>query len=282
VVATGYAGGFVGGLIAPWVRKAGERAVEIAFREAVKGAAGRTTQQLVALGIPQEPEKPTVDPSEYNPVVPQSFDVYLGKKEELDGCFAVANQMVQDMINAANARNTPADIGWEILNSFRKNCPLLVGVPRYDQLPVPSDVAKAAELAMWVIWTNMRDWAYWENTYRWIDDYAGGLTDYDDDDPLYEDVRRLDPVLERMRALGKANLLIETLPIRTDDATNKWSNTDVLDLRKLRKLRLQDMPDLPFRKMKDLSFWHLDHRVGLAKFLDGLRDLPPPYSKRSP
>jgi hypothetical protein len=304
VVSVGFAGGLAGGLIGNWLNSAVAKEIashqavvealeEIGVkwtpqaiispltRETIKGIGSQAAKDLVGVLVPKSPSRSEIPASAYAPVSPQPFDVYLDKKAELDDCFASINEHLQEAINLANKQNWPAGVGWSLLDAFRKGCPLLRDAPRQDQLPRRDQIAKPAELGMWIAWTNARDWAYWSNTYRWIDDYAQGLTSWDEDDPLFKDAARLDPVLQRLNALGKGDLVTETLGKRNDD--RNMPDIDgiayqILDMRKVRVLRLQDMPDLPFAKMKDLSFSQLDNVVGLGKFLDGLSSLRPPYT----
>jgi hypothetical protein len=282
VISAGFAGGAVGGLIGAALKPAKDEVLSLAntaLREGVKSAGSRASTQLVKSLVPQGVSPPPPNNAPYTPVSPKAFSVYIKKLRLLDDCFAIINERIMDLINAANASNWPAEVGWDVLNSFRKNCFLLTDAPRHDQLPALSTVAKASELAMWVAWTNARDWPWWNEVYIWIDDYAEGLTDFDDEDPNFQYAHELDAGLDRMRELGKADLVKITLSVRTDPSTNSYMQVDVLDLRKLRNLRLQDLPDLPLKKMQDLNFAQIDNLIGRQKFLDNLNNLRPSHVK---
>ena len=76
VVSVGFAGGLVGGLIAPWVREAQKEVAETVIRQGVQGMATRTMQQSVVRLIPER--APTSSPSveDESLFVPASPDAY--------------------------------------------------------------------------------------------------------------------------------------------------------------------------------------------------------------
>ena len=289
VVAVGFTGGIVGGLIGPWVTEKGISAATKVVREGVKGAATRTTQQLVKLGVPQGSSPASVDPSPYIPVAPDAFDVYLDKKEELDGCFAEINSWLQRMINMANAENWGGDIGSDILNSFRKNCPLLTDAPDPDKLPERFAAAKSAELAMWIAWAQARDWDWWNKVYAQFDHSSSDL----DVDLIADGLRseqELYPVQARFAVLGKLGLVNISIPGWFDDNLRDillragrldFDYRGMLDLRKVKAMQLSAMTDLPFGQMKNLDFSRLSNPQLRTKFLDGLSDLRP-FHLRTP
>jgi hypothetical protein len=266
VVAVGFAGGFVGGLIAPWTKKASDIGADLAIREGVRGLATRSTQQIAKLLIPQESTKPSADESQYVPVSPDPIDVYLDQKEELDGCFAIVNSWLQHVIDMSNAGQWSADSGSTILDNFRKNCRLLADAPDPNQLPERRAVAKSAEILMWVAWANVRDWAYWNKLYDLLENTSDHLDKWQLDGVNAE--FELAPVLNRLQALG----------IQGVDRSERIGSTiaqSVLDLRKLRSLPVQALPTLPFTKMKGLNLYGMDSLQIRGQFLDGLRELRP-------
>jgi hypothetical protein len=276
VVSVGFAGGLVGGVIAPWVKKAEQGTADAVIRQGIQGIATRTTQQSVLRVVPERPTGSSPDGSPYVAASPQAFDAYLDTKEELDGCFAIVNAYIQSLINLSNSEQWPAEVGQTILDSFRHNCRLLTDSPEPSQLPKRELVARAAEIAMWVAWANARDWVYWGDVYRELD--GRGMGPRGEMRTVQLGVREfqtneLYPILDELKNLGISGVQLE---IRQHHAQGLRDNL-VLDLRKLRSLQLQHLVDLPFTKMPTLnvSFAQVGLRLGGGGFLDGLRDLRP-------
>src|SRR5215217_8181717 len=65
VVSVGFAGGLVGGIIAPWAASAAAGTAQAALRQGVQGIATRTTQQTVLRIFPEGPDQPSVSGSPY-------------------------------------------------------------------------------------------------------------------------------------------------------------------------------------------------------------------------
>ena len=241
-----------------------------------EGIATRTTQQAVLRVVPEKPSESSVSEfdSPYVPVSRAAFDVYLEKKEELDGCFARVNAQIQDLIDLSNKEQWSADAGQAILDSFRRNCRLLTDKPnplKKGDIPDRSLVMKAAELAMWVAWANARDWPWWDKQYKLIDARNLQMPGLQAIDWALE----LGPILKRLNTLGVgAAMQIDTHTRFTTFGPGdckpqqihwgpNWepgcaqadlNATDkILDLRKLRILRLQHIPGLPFRGMEKLD-----------------------------
>src|SRR5207248_2147084 len=96
LLSVAFAGGMAGGWIAPWVKQAPEKSFKYVIRSGlqeigktlskeVTGSAVKTLEAASAQGAPE--------PLGYEPVSPDAFDVYLEKKEALDGCFARLNKL---------------------------------------------------------------------------------------------------------------------------------------------------------------------------------------------
>jgi hypothetical protein len=265
VVAVGFAGGYVGGLFAPWVRAAGTNTANLAIREAMKGMTTRSTQEIAKLLIPQDAKKPSVSESPYLPVSQDPIDLYLDQKEELDGCFAIVNNWLTNVISSSNSGQWSAEVGSAILGHFRKDCPLLSDAPDPDKVPDRSKVAKAAELLMWVAWSNIRDWLYWNKLYDALEKNSDhNLWELQGVGAEWE----LDPVLSRLDAL-------KVQGVDRSERVGSFEPRRVLDLRKLRSLPVQAMPTLPFTQMRGLHFYGMESLQLRGQFLDGLRDLRP-------
>jgi hypothetical protein len=302
VVSVGFAGGIVGGLFGSWVGEAGISVGAKVVREGIKGVATRATQQIVKAAIPQDAPRTNPSPSPYASVSPEGFDVYIKKKTEIDNCFAITNAWLQKMKDTSNLPDEQwgADVGWDILNSFRKNCPLLTDAPDPDPAKLPSQfaTAKSAELAMWVAWANAREWPWWNKVYDQLDRKP---SDYSSTDPRFMidvDVglsqdgliseQELAPVQKRFAALGMLGAVDMAVPAwfpkKIPDELNytgprSFDYGAMLDLRKLRSLPLTGMSNLPFNTMKGLDFSRLDTPQLRGKFLDGLSDVRPFHVK---
>jgi hypothetical protein len=297
VTTVGFAGGVVGGLLAPWVKNAAEEGANAVFREAVKEITKQSAQQAVMRAVPQKPEATVVHP--FEPVSDQAFDTYMENKEELDGCFARVNSWLQAYIDLCNKTNAPAEDGLQVLNSFRRNCPLLRDKPDPDKLPARDTVAKGCEIAMWVAWASLRDWNWWNKVYDAIDKHG----------PSQGTVlvgvkwaKELDPILERMSVLKKDSQVskmvgqgtMEPYEVEEYDEESgdirirkrfrhKESVTgadQVIDLRKLRDLKLDSVPELPLAGIKAFSptlAYAVPRLQG--EFLQGLRNLLPLHKR---
>ena len=121
VVAVGFAGGLVGGLLAPWVRNAGTSLFQTAIRSSVQEMAKSATKEATGGIIKrlQDVSKAAPTGNPYEPVTPDKFDVYLEKKKELDECFARFDKMVDDLQQQAAAEDWPIDVGWLLFNGSR-------------------------------------------------------------------------------------------------------------------------------------------------------------------
>jgi hypothetical protein len=284
VVAVGFAGGLVGGLLAPWVRSAGTSVFQTAIRSGVQEIAKSATKEATSgiINRLQNMSKAAPTGNPYEPVTPDKFDVYLEKKKELDECFARFDKMIDDLQQQAAAEDWPIDVGWLLFNGFRASCPILRDKPDPDRLPAPETIQKAAELCMWVQWAEVRDWDWWNKQYRYID---GGLPSqggfWPNQSAAFDFAAairyslELSPIYTRLNLYGKTpevQTIVQTVE-KTDFAAPRF--TPFLDLRKLRKLKVTSMPDLPFGQMKQLDFSVQTNLQLRGKFLDGLSDLRP-------
>jgi hypothetical protein len=255
------------------------------------------TQQSLARLIPEKasPASSNQSGSPFVPASPEAFDAYLEKKEGLDGCFALVNAEIQKMIDISNKEQWQD--GQFMLDSFRRNCPLLADVPDPTKLPDRKLVARTAELAMWVAWTNVRDFPWWdEKVFQELDGPKSPERTPFLDACLW--AWELDPVLMRMAILGVRPQVESAINFNTFWGTSlkeimsqaepygmigsqKERPADFrdkyLDLRKLRHLRLQHIPDLPLRGMEKLDLTWAQGKLHLngVNFLDGLKDLRP-------
>ena len=252
VTSVGLAGGVVGGLIAPWVRKAGDEVAKIVYRTAVSGVAQQAAKVLVNQGATKldkylssnSYQNGRDDP--FKPVGPRELLVDLRLRARIASAFGPIQEAVDTMIAAANDKSANDLTGQAILNGFRQNCPLLTDAPEQSEIPSEDDAERAAELALWVAWANERDWSWWNEQYKWLDPNlwasvrrSGSEADFNAMVTQYSLSKKyaleMDPVGKRMVYLGKwADVMTVADPYFKD----MYGSFAFTDLRKLRALRL--------------------------------------------
>ena len=184
VVSVAFAGGLAGGLLAPWVKQAASKTfaeanqftlaamkanIPGAIRAGVQDTAKALAKEATGAALKHIEGASKISPTAYEPVTPETFDLYLEKKEQLDGCFARFDELIDQLQGRAGAENWPIETAWALFNGFRAYCPLLRDKPDPDHLPDRTLIAKTAELCMWVQWTEQRDWPWWNEQYAIID-----------------------------------------------------------------------------------------------------------------
>lgn len=275
-LSVGYAGGLVGGLIAPWVKDAADQ-VTSAFRTALSGAAQQYTKDVTkAIVGAAEAELITPPSDPYTPVTPETIAVDLEIRDRIGSAFGPVENAVQAMIAKANAVNAEMQVGQVILSNFRQNCPLLRDAPEPKDMPNDVVAARAAELAMWVAWANERDWDWWQDVFNILD--RPDNANEDEFDAARTAALELVPVALRMSGLGKQAFVMTRVnrPEYVRDGAIR-GGFQYVDLRKLRKLPVDD-GTLPFRKLSGLSFqWDKTKPLQRAMFLSRLQDVTPIY-----
>jgi len=166
-ISMGFAGGAVGSLFAAWTKDAAEQVAKYAFREGVRGIASETAKKAMnaaALKI----FSGGGGGGGLTPVSVPPWEYYLEKKTRLDTCFAQVNEYLTSLIQIANQDQWSEAIGQDILDAWRKTCPLLVDAPKTTVPPTREDMARGAEVLMWVAWCNQLNWEYWDKQYNAI------------------------------------------------------------------------------------------------------------------
>lgn len=164
----GFAGGAVGSLFAPWVSAVEKKVVQYAFREGVKGATDEATKKVTELAMGKIFGTATwgqSGTSALDPSAPQPWEQYLEKKSKLDNCFGLVNETLQSLINLANAEKWSEAVGQNILDSWRKSCPLLTDAPKAADAPDRNTLARGCELLIWVAWCMELNWKWWKTQY---------------------------------------------------------------------------------------------------------------------
>ena len=239
-VATAFAGGVIGGAMAPWVDEATESfANEVARRSLgyvndSRGALVRKFTTMVARNTTEESAKKISDklidailptqetdsrekyidlsdkknahPGQNEPYTPAAQDpdlFFLHQKALLDSSFAEAGDRFQKILSSADDGKWSLQICDAMAGELRSKCPLLRDKPDPKKAMSPKfvqSVQNAAELAMWVAWAKRRKFEYWNPIYARMDE---GDVFVDDRSIMNEIVDTLDlqPVLDRIRAI---------------------------------------------------------------------------------
>jgi hypothetical protein len=289
LVSVGFAGGYVGGLIAPWVREAQNAKFLLAARTGQQEIAKSSAKELSS-GVVKALQKTITGAPEshaYEPVAPDTLSTYLEKKLEFDGCFGRFNILVDDLETASDKEQWSMETGMEIFRVFLATSVFIDAPDPHKDLPDRKTVRKAAELLMWVQWAEVRDWPWWNGQYARLDsppnpsdantgEGAGfARIPLDQYAKAYNNAVDLDAILQELRILDKGREVEMVVPY-PDDYNKKVS---ILDLRKLRKLKVPAMPDLPFASMRALDFGSQISLEVRGKFLDALSDLRPFFKK---
>lgn len=277
VLFIGFAGGVVGGLIAPWIKRSGDRVatnslrgifgwqnssarIGLALKSGVQDAAKRVGQEAANWVTMPDPPKQVF--SEYEPVVPDPLEVFLEKQEQVEIFFAIHDDYMDQLDDLAIQKQWPIEVGWEIADRFRRKCVILTDKPDVNKLPDVEGISKLAEKLMWIAWADARDWPYWDRQYEYLPRHNTG-----EHKEAREQFMLLDPALIRMYRIGIDREVSWEINLPTIKGT-------VLDLRKLRQLKAKPLP-FPSMQSKVLSDLIGTPDVRRHEFLDTLRDLPP-------
>jgi len=287
IVCIGFSGGTAGAILGPWVKRAGEKTARFVFREGVRGVIQQGAKEIAKWGdeklnklIVYEGDDP------YSVNAPKDIAVDEDIRDRIASAFGPILEALDAMIDAANTMQASAAIGQEILNNFRQSCPLMTDKPGQDDIPALDTVAKMSELAMWVAWANeVVDWKEWNVVYSILDtavrkaekiDREGGGTGEWDVNAV-DEASEMDPVGERMRALGKWADVKNFTDIFGSPEPYKATPVVYTDLRKLKSLKLE-LTTIPFRGLSGLSFqWDKMKPLEKVKFLSKFQTLKPPY-----
>lgn len=287
VISIGFAGGVVGGLVAPWVKRGGEGTSQFVFREGVRSVMQQGAKDLVKAGderLFKYLGNLGGSGDLYTTNSPKDLAVDEEIRDRIASAFGPLLEALDAMIDEANSTQADAAAGQTILNSFRQNCPLMTDKPEQSDIPAESTVAVAAELAMWVGWANERDWDWWNAIYRQLDGVAlGGAAPSAYDQSVNETsldfALELDPIGDRMQALGKRGEVINSTKKWVKQrgmGPDGWADVPYIDLRKIKTLKIQSI--VPFRGMSALDFqWNKTSPLAFAAFASNLRDLKPVY-----
>ena len=220
LVAVAVSGGLAGGLMAPWVKGAGDFVAGIVIRNAISGMSRQIVQRLYQRVV-QLAQQNAVSSSPYTPKVQDPLLYYQNMKTELGLCFTGVLSAIDDLTTSKEWDHRHDK---QLADNFRKTCVLITDQPDFgymNHLKRSGTVERAMELAMWVAWANARDMKYWTEAYNMLDkgDVSEGIK-------YFSDARdHLGLVLDEM-----SNLLVE------NKVSMDWRGNKILDIRKLQKL----------------------------------------------
>lgn len=152
----GFGGGLVGGLMAPWVRGAGNVTGELVFRTTMSNATRQITGTVLQEGFKQ------LFSAESNPYTPAVLDpliYYLDVKIEIGKCFSILRDKVEkEMIEAdTDFSNSGAPESWgRQRREFWNSVPIVNEYPRTEDMPNIEEAARQAELGMWITWATTK------------------------------------------------------------------------------------------------------------------------------
>jgi hypothetical protein len=203
-----FAGGMVGGLMAPWVNRAGESAAKDAIdsatrqRNFVSGTVGGITTGVTQKGI--DATKP--DPQDFKPAVKEPLDYWQDLFGEVGLCCGALRDEVQERMKLVDNASFP--LGWEDDVMKLMDVPLLKDIPSRSDMPDPAKVEREAELGMWIAWANVRDIDYWKTR---IDTVANEDAGRRKKGIYMDELRKLQPVVDRLKDLGALPLGTRTV-----------------------------------------------------------------------
>jgi hypothetical protein len=201
-----FAGGLAGGLMAPWVGKAGEHTAGAILRttisEGTQSVTGGVTQRVI--DATKLSGGSAFSPASTNPLL-----YYQHMKGEIGEFFSIIRDKVEYEVKWADDPLKPlasgmSELGWgEWRREIFMAMPIIKDYPRTKDMPDIKEAARQAELGMWIAWANIRDIDYWKTR---MDALSDGLELGHSKEGLYaQEARQLSSILDRLAALGESH-----------------------------------------------------------------------------
>jgi hypothetical protein len=199
-----FAGGLAGGLMAPWVGKAGENTASVILRTTISETAQSMTGGVLQRGIDATKSSggSAFSPASTNPLL-----YYQKMKDEIGTCFSIIRDKLEDTVKLADDPSKPLppgmdELGWgKRVREIFSAIPIIKDYPRTNNLPNVKEAERQAELGMWIAWANIRDISYWNTR---MDALSDGLEWGHRKEGLYaQEARQLSSVLDRLAILGE-------------------------------------------------------------------------------
>lgn len=205
LLTAGFAGGLVGGLMAPWVKAAGEGTAKAVFREVARETTKEfnkktwATGAYVAAGL--------LDKNPYSPAVTSPLLYWQDMLSEIGIFFAAIREQIEREEREADAdfsnSGAPHNYGkWR--REVWSGVPIISEYPRQKDMPDKKKVEREAEIAMWIAWAGVRDVDYWSSRTIGLED---GETNSNWEQQAFERHYDLQPVVERLYDLDVAQLV---------------------------------------------------------------------------
>jgi hypothetical protein len=198
-----FAGGLVGGLMAPWVVKAGETVGAIVTRSVVSGTSSQAAQIITQRGI----DNSKGGQAEFKPAVKPPVEYWQDLLGEIAVAFSFVRLRLENWMKELDRQSEP--LMPELALHKVRESPLLKHYPRY--LPEPTLIQHECELGMWIAWAHVRHVDYWKTRMGRADGVNVTARGAHASEVARLELRALQPVVERMKFLGVAALTTTTL-----------------------------------------------------------------------
>jgi hypothetical protein len=260
--------------MAPWVAGAGGLAAKETFRVGVSETAQAAAQVGAQKAVDEAKQEQAQEPFKPPFKSPGSFrEDMLG---EIGMCFSVLRDKVEAWMRGVDDTPRPHDPSMDITKFMQT--PLLKLAPNSAEMPNPEKVAWQAELDMWLAWAVVRDADYWKTRISAVTDgLASRLfqsTQHDLDRIYMDELKMLQPIADRLDALGAAKFVMMTVNWR--DHQGRPIKETVLNINLLRIIgHLVTM----FPRKDPFLGKVADVVKNPQKVLPALKDLPPIYKR---
>lgn len=225
LVCVSFAGGLVGGIMAPWVASMTTAAAQ-RIATTAQGAASQGAQIATQRGIDEaRPSyaslRPAVmKPAQLDPHLRKNIGLYVSDiKDSLD-----IELRAFDYTENLSPQGV-ADWKKGILSDA-----FVADAPKRADMPDAAAMSRIIEFGMWIAWANFRDFKYWKLRTDRLENNQVVLYPF-----LTADLHTLDPIVRRMEALSRADKVTFVVEER-ESPTRPWpmKKNRLLDINKLR------------------------------------------------
>ncbi len=196
LVCVAFAGGMVGGLMAPWVNGAGSRLMLRLFTtvsETAQSAAQGFTQRVLPSG--------NVSGSPFKPQAKSPLLYYQDMVGEIGLCYAFLKRHIWGWMEAADKGEAlwpPNGVAWPTYTPTQlvtkiMDFPIIKHAPTDEQMPDLEKARREIEIGMWIAWAHVRKVDYWKKRM----DRVSGRDPFAIAGALAE-LLRLQPVVDRL------------------------------------------------------------------------------------
>lgn len=223
ILTAGVAGGLLGGVASGAVRTMGDKTFKEAFiKNFLTNAASDGASQFGGSAVSyfqSHGGNPFASPG----IEPSTYSATMQKNVRL--LFAGFHDHLADIVDDLESGKAPAQDGEQWYQYYRSS-PLIQSFPSAADVN-RYDFERDASLCLWIAWGAQRDFAYWNEAWRAIEDppdfgdsvrgnylmkqikIDGYRSDMSNWDPILAEIRQIDPTLE-MRVKRSANVTFPT------------------------------------------------------------------------